>query len=108
MAVGYYELALSLGPGEMAWGAVLAAAAGAGFGSMLLFAGLLAALAGLVRVLAARRGVGPGKAGGTGHSDARSLQLRRTRFAGRHGVERSCGDEARTLGERRRPPMQWP
>jgi hypothetical protein len=64
VAVGYYELALSLGPGELAWGAVLAAAAGAGFGSMLLLAGLLAALAGLVRVLAARRGLEPGEAGG--------------------------------------------
>jgi hypothetical protein len=64
VAVGYYELALSLGPGELAWGAVLAAAGGGGFGSMLLLAGFLAALAGLVRVLAARRHLAPGESAG--------------------------------------------
>jgi hypothetical protein len=51
----HYGLALGLGPLGLAWGAALGAAAGAGFGSALLFAGLLAAFAGTVRVVLARR-----------------------------------------------------
>jgi hypothetical protein len=58
-AVGYYELAFDLGPAQLAWGAVLGASAGAGFGSALALAGLMAALAGLIGVLVARRGMAP-------------------------------------------------
>jgi hypothetical protein len=82
LVVVYYAVALALGPAQLAWGAVLAAAAGAGFGTTLLLAGLLAALAGLIRVIVARRGesarggpairtrgpltyAGPGSLGGT-------------------------------------------
>jgi hypothetical protein len=79
----YYAIALGLGPGGLAWGAVLAATSGAGLGSMLLLAGLVGGLAGLVRVMVARRGeprepgaaqirtrgpltyAGPGSLGGT-------------------------------------------
>ena len=51
----HFGFALDLGPLELAWGAALAAAAGAGLWSTLLLAGVLAALAGVVRVLFARR-----------------------------------------------------
>jgi hypothetical protein len=48
-------LALRLGPHELAWGAALAAGSGAGAGTTLLFAALLAAAAGVLRVALARR-----------------------------------------------------
>jgi hypothetical protein len=51
----YYAVALGLGPGGLAWGAVLGATAGDGLGTTILFAGLVACLAGLVRVVVARR-----------------------------------------------------
>jgi hypothetical protein len=51
----YYCLALGLSPLELAWGAALAAGAGSGLWSTLLLAGVLAALAGTIRVLFARR-----------------------------------------------------
>jgi hypothetical protein len=51
----YYAVALGLGPGGLAWGAVLGATAGAGLGTTLLLAGLVGCLAGLVRVIVARR-----------------------------------------------------
>jgi len=51
----YYGLALDLGPLGLAWGAALAAGSGAGLWSTLLLAGVLAALAGVIRVLLARR-----------------------------------------------------
>ncbi len=51
----HYGFALDLGPLGLAWGATLAAATGAGLWSTLLLAGVLAALAGVVRVLFARR-----------------------------------------------------
>jgi hypothetical protein len=79
----YYGVAFGLGPAGLAWGAVLGASAGAGLGTTILLAGLLSCLAGLVRVLVARRGepreagaapirtrgplsyAGPGSLGGT-------------------------------------------
>jgi hypothetical protein len=79
----YYAIALGLGPGELAWGAVLGATAGSGLGTTLLLAGLVGGLAGLARVMVARRGeprergaaqirtrgpltyAGPGSLGGT-------------------------------------------
>jgi hypothetical protein len=51
----YYAVAFGLGPLSLAWGAVLGATAGAGFGTTVLLAGLLAGLAGLIRVVAVRR-----------------------------------------------------
>ncbi len=51
----HYGFALDLGPLGLAWGATLAAATGAGLWSTLLLAAVLAALAGVVRVLIARR-----------------------------------------------------
>jgi hypothetical protein len=62
LAFMHLGLALGLGPHELAWGAALAAAAGAGLWSTLLLGGLLAAFAGVVRVLAARRRIA--RAGG--------------------------------------------
>lgn len=59
-----YGFALDIGPLALAWGAALGAAAGTGAWSVCLFAGLLAALAGVVRVLFARRRLTP--AGGDG------------------------------------------
>jgi hypothetical protein len=60
----YYAFALDLGPLGLAWGAALSAAAGYGLWSTLLVAGLLAGLAGTIRVLFARRRImreqGPG------------------------------------------------
>lgn len=50
--------ALNLGPHELAWGFALAAMTGSAIGTTLLFAALLAALAGVVRVLLARRRIG--------------------------------------------------
>jgi hypothetical protein len=55
LAVVHYSLALDLGAVDMIWGTSLAAAAGAGLWSITLLAGLLAALAGAVRVVIARR-----------------------------------------------------
>jgi hypothetical protein len=55
LAFAHLGLALGLGPHELAWGAALGAMAGAGLWSALLLGGLLAALAGVIRVLAARR-----------------------------------------------------
>ncbi len=55
LVVVHYGLALDLGPVDLVWGASLAAAAGAGLWSVVLLAGLLAALAGAVRVVFARR-----------------------------------------------------
>jgi hypothetical protein len=56
LAVGvHYGFALDLGPVGLAWGAALAAASGSGLWSTLLLAAVLAALAGVVRVLFARR-----------------------------------------------------
>src|ERR687889_225368 len=51
----YYAVALGLGPGGLAWGAVLSATAGDGLGTTILLAGLIACVAGLVRVVVARR-----------------------------------------------------
>jgi hypothetical protein len=51
----HYGFALDLDPVGLAWGAALAAATGSGLWSTLLLSGVLAALAGLVRVLFARR-----------------------------------------------------
>jgi hypothetical protein len=51
----YYCLALHLDPLQLAWGAALAAGAGPGLWSTLLLAGTLAAFAGTLRVLFARR-----------------------------------------------------
>ena len=55
LVVVHYGFALDLGPVDLVWGASLAAAAGAGLWSVALLAGLLAALAGAVRVVFARR-----------------------------------------------------
>lgn len=55
LAFVYLGLALGLGPHELAWGAALAAMAGAGLWSTLLLAGVLAAFVGVVRALAGRR-----------------------------------------------------
>jgi hypothetical protein len=56
LAVGiHYGYALNLDPVGLAWGAALGAAAGSGMWSTLLLGTVLAALAGVVRVLFARR-----------------------------------------------------
>ncbi len=55
LAFAHLGLALGLGPHELAWGAALAATAGAGLWSTLLLGGFIAASAGVVRVLSARR-----------------------------------------------------
>jgi hypothetical protein len=55
VVVVYYCLALHLNPLGLGWGAALAAGTGAGLFSTLLLAGVLAALAGTIRVLLARR-----------------------------------------------------
>ena len=55
LLVLYAALALGLGPLRLAWTVLLGAAGGAGLGSAVLLAGLVAALAGLVRVMLARR-----------------------------------------------------
>ena len=57
LALAHLTLALGLGPHEMVWGAALGAAAGAGNGSALLLGALLAAFAGTLRALLARRRV---------------------------------------------------
>jgi hypothetical protein len=62
LAMVHLALALGLGPHEMAWGAALGAAAGAGSGSALLLGALLAAFAGTLRALLARRRIA--RAGG--------------------------------------------
>ncbi len=64
LAIVHLCLALDLGPLELVWGAALGAAAGLGAGTTLLFAGLLAACAGVVRVIIARRRLGSADAGG--------------------------------------------
>jgi hypothetical protein len=51
----HYGFALDLGPIDLAWGTALAAASGSGLWSTLLLGGVLAALAGVARVLLARR-----------------------------------------------------
>jgi hypothetical protein len=53
--VVYYCLALEVSPLGLGWGAALAAGTGAGLFSTLLLGGVLAALAGTIRVLFARR-----------------------------------------------------
>ncbi|MDA0181063.1 hypothetical protein OJ997_12215 [Solirubrobacter phytolaccae] len=58
LAIVHLAGALNLGPHELVWGMALAAMTGAGIGSMLLLAGLLAAFAGVFRVLIARRRMG--------------------------------------------------
>ena len=55
LAFMHLGLALGLGPHELAWGAALGAAAGAGSWSALLLGGVLAAFVGVARVLLARR-----------------------------------------------------
>jgi hypothetical protein len=56
LAIGvHYGFAFDLDPVGLAWGAALAAGAGSGLWSTLLLAAVLAALAGVVRVLFARR-----------------------------------------------------
>lgn len=56
LLVLYVGLALGLGPLMLAWTTLLAAASGAGLGTAILIAGLVSALAGVIRVLLARRG----------------------------------------------------
>ena len=60
----YYGFALDLGPVGLAWGSALGAIAGSGLWTTLLVGGLLAALAGVIRVLIARRRLA--RAGGPG------------------------------------------
>ena len=60
----YYGFALDLGPVGLAWGSALGAISGSGLWTTLLLGGLLAGLAGVIRVLIARRRLGP--AGGPG------------------------------------------
>jgi hypothetical protein len=60
----HYGFALDLGPVDLAWGSALAATAGAGLWSTLLVGGLLAALAGAIRAVFARRRLA-GEPGGT-------------------------------------------
>jgi hypothetical protein len=55
VAIVYLGLALGLGPLDLAWGSALAAAGGAGLATTLVLAVYAAALAGLLRVLLARR-----------------------------------------------------
>ena len=64
LAFAHLGLALGLGPHELAWGAALAAMAGAGLWSTLLLGGLLAAFVGVVRVLVARRRIARSDRGG--------------------------------------------
>ena len=66
----YYGFALDLGPVGLAWGSALGAIAGSGLWSTLLIGGLLAALAGVIRVLIARRRLG--RAGGPARRSARA------------------------------------
>jgi hypothetical protein len=54
-AVGYLALALDLAPLDLAWAVVLAVAGGHGLWTALVLAVLLAAVAGLMRVVLARR-----------------------------------------------------
>ncbi|RKQ92499.1 hypothetical protein C8N24_2348 [Solirubrobacter pauli] len=64
LAVVHLAGALDLGPHELGWGMAIAALTGSAFGSTLLFAALLAAFAGVFRVLIARRRMGDrGKSG---------------------------------------------
>lgn len=57
-AVVHLAGALDLGPLELGWGMAIAAMTGSAIGSTLLFAALLAAFAGVLRVLIARRRIG--------------------------------------------------
>jgi hypothetical protein len=54
LALAHLGLALDLGPHELVWGWALAAMTGGAAGTTLLLAGLMAALAGVVRVIVAR------------------------------------------------------
>jgi hypothetical protein len=54
LALTHLALALDHGPHELVWGWALAAMSGGAAGTTLLLAGLLAALAGVVRVIVAR------------------------------------------------------
>lgn len=63
LALVHLAGALDLGPHELVWGLALGAMTGSALGSTLLFAGLLAALAGVFRVLVARRRMGDGGRG---------------------------------------------
>ena len=63
LALVHLSLALELGPLQVGWAMAIAAMTGSGVGTMLLFAGLLAALAAVVRVLLARRRLGPADGG---------------------------------------------
>ncbi len=63
LALVHLSLALELGPLDVVWAMAIAAMTGSGVGTMLLFAGLLAALAAVVRVLLARRRLGPADGG---------------------------------------------
>jgi hypothetical protein len=71
LALVHYGLALDLGAVALAHGMALAAAAGAGLWSAALLAGLLAALAGVVRVLFAR-----GRIARAGDSDGTAIRTR--------------------------------
>jgi hypothetical protein len=64
LALLHLTLALEIGPLDLVWGMAIAAMTGAGLGSMLLLAGLLAAFTGVVRVLLARRRLGPAPGSG--------------------------------------------
>jgi hypothetical protein len=55
VAIVYLGLALDLGPLDLAWGSALAATCGAGLATTLVLAVYAAALAGLLRVVLARR-----------------------------------------------------
>jgi Peptidase family M28 len=71
LLVLYAALALGVGPLQLAWTALLGAAGGAGLWSAVLLAGLVAALAGLVRVTLARRGARR-RVGGASEPDIRT------------------------------------
>jgi hypothetical protein len=64
LALLHLSVALEIGPLDLLWGMAIAAMTGAGLGSMLLLAGLLAAFTGVVRVLLARRRLGPAPGSG--------------------------------------------
>ncbi len=88
LAIGvHYGFAFDLDPVGLAWGAALAAGAGSGLWSTLLLGAVLAALAGVVRVLFARRRIArDAPADGRVDQDARAAQLRRTGLARRHRI----------------------
>ena len=87
LALVHLSLALELGPLQVAWAMAIAAMTGSGVGTMLLFAGLLAALAAVVRVLLARRRLGPaGRRLRQAVRHPRPAVLRRAGLARRHRV----------------------